>query len=161
MRFISELHALSFNDARHSDACSMVLPWIQGKCKDQGLQASTSEYLEQSCPPSRLICCQRAFSYWAPLDVIKDFEVAKPFCFPSSSRVLTLYRYLLVFFESDRSSYLHDRSLAPDIFGSLATNDLKSWLFVGACFSSLLGVNLAEFLRDLDPSRRLMSTYAF
>jgi len=28
-------------------------------------------------------------------------------------------------------------------------------------FSSLLGVNLAEFLRDLDPSRRLMSTYAF
>ena len=113
MRFISELHALSFNDARHSDACSMVLPWIQGKCKDQGLQASTSEYLEQSCPPSRLICCQRAFSYWAPLDVIKDFEVAKPFCFPSSSHVLILCRYLLVFFESARSNYLHDRSLAP------------------------------------------------
>ena len=159
MRFISELHALSFNDARHSDACSMVLPWVQGKCKDQGLQASTSEYLEQSCPPSRLICCQRAFSYWAPLDVIKDFEVAKPFCFPSSSHVLILCSYLF-FFENDRAGYLRDRSRAPGFFGksALATHGLKFWLFVGACISSLLGVNL---LSDLDPSRRLMSTYAF
>ena len=99
--------------------------------------------LRAKLPPSLLICCQRAFSYWAPLDVIKDFEAAKPFCFPSSSHVLILCSNLF-FFENDRAGYLRDRSRAPGFFGksALATHGLKFWLFVGACFSSLLGVNL-------------------